>query len=76
MNRRSTPCCTRRRNGLNRAAAASVAAATATGVCTWSRWVASRTSSAPTVAKAAMNTIPTAPSNPLPLWLVSLAGSG
>ena len=33
-------------------------------------------SSAPTVAKAATNTIPAAPSNPLPLWLTSLAGSG
>ena len=33
-------------------------------------------SSAPTVAKAATNTIPTAPSSPLPLWPASLAGSG
>ena len=33
-------------------------------------------SSAPTVAKAAMNTTPTAPSSPLPAWLASFAGSG
>ena len=35
--------CTRRRSGLNNAAAASVAAATATGVCTRNTWVASST---------------------------------
>ena len=33
-------------------------------------------SSAPTVAKATMNMIPTAPFSPLPLKLASLAGSG
>jgi hypothetical protein len=33
-------------------------------------------SSAPTVAKAAMNTPPTAPFSPLPAWLASFAGSG
>jgi hypothetical protein len=33
-------------------------------------------SSAPTVAKAAMNTTPTTPSSPLPAWLASFAGSG
>src|ERR1700722_14353910 len=33
-------------------------------------------SSAPTVAKATMNTPPTAPSSPLPLWSASFAGSG
>src|ERR1700730_4014415 len=38
LNRRSTRCCTRRRTGLNTAAAASVATATATGVCTPNTW--------------------------------------
>ena len=40
------PVYTRRRTGLNRAAAASVAAATATGVWTRNTWVASSTSPA------------------------------
>jgi len=44
LNRRSTPRCTRRRTGLNSTAAASVAAATATGVWSLSPWVASSTS--------------------------------
>ena len=43
LNCRSTRICTRRRTGLNRAAAISVAAATATGVCRRSTWVASST---------------------------------
>ena len=46
LNRRSTACCTRRRTGLNSAAAASVAAATATGVRTLSTPMASSTSPA------------------------------
>src|SRR5260370_19122083 len=33
-------------------------------------------STAPTVAKAAMNTPPSTPSSPLPAWLASFAGSG
>ncbi len=46
LNRRSTARCTRRRTGLNRAAAASVAAATATEAWIPSTWVASSTSPA------------------------------
>ena len=46
LNRRSTSRCTRRRTGLNRAAAASVAAATATGEESRSTCVASSTSPA------------------------------
>jgi hypothetical protein len=43
LNRRSTIRWTRRRSGLNKAAATSVATATATGDLTVSTWVASRT---------------------------------
>jgi hypothetical protein len=43
LNRRSTTRCTRRRSGLNRAAAISVLAATATADLTGSTCVASRT---------------------------------
>jgi nucleotide-binding universal stress UspA family protein/MFS family permease len=46
LNRPSTRRCTRRRTGLNRAAATRVAAATATEECTLSTWVASSTSPA------------------------------
>jgi hypothetical protein len=44
LNRRSTACCTRCLNGLNSAAAASVAAATATVLWNRNTWVASSTS--------------------------------
>jgi hypothetical protein len=46
LNRRSTISSTRRRTGLNSAAAASVEAATATGVWNRNTWVFSRTSPA------------------------------
>ena len=54
LNRRSTACCTRRRSGLNSAAAASVAAATATGAFTGSTLVANSTSPANTPASTAV----------------------
>jgi len=50
LNRRSTTRCTRTRSGLKSAAAASVAAATATGAWNPNTWVASRTSPAYTPA--------------------------
>ena len=56
LNRRSTPRCTRRRSGLNSAAAASVATATPTGVWNDSTWVASSTSPANTPASTALST--------------------
>ena len=54
LNRRSTACCTRRRSGLNSAAAASVAAATATGAFTGSTLVANSTSPVNTPASTAV----------------------
>jgi len=54
LNRRSTACCTRRRSGLNSAAAASVATATAAGPCTGSTLVANSTSPANTPASTAV----------------------
>jgi hypothetical protein len=52
LNRRSTTRCTRRRTGVNKAAAASVDAATATGELTDSTRVASRTSPAYTATSS------------------------
>ena len=54
LNRRSTACCTRRRSGLNSAAAASVAAATATGAFTGSTLVANSKSPVNTPASTAV----------------------